>query len=78
MYDQITKEIDVMKMVNDLLEKTSDPNAAKEAFWEKSTRALYLAIGYLLIDLKEDRILSPVRLPVPPRRLKWDLQGSNL
>ena len=25
-----------------------------------------------------NRILSPARLPVPPRRHEWDLQGSNL
>ena len=25
-----------------------------------------------------NRILSPARLPVPPLRHKWDLQGSNL
>ena len=29
-------------------------------------------------EYKSRRILSPVRLPVPPRRHEWDLQGSNL
>ena len=29
-------------------------------------------------EYKSRRILSPVRLPVPPRRHKWDLQDLNL
>ena len=29
-------------------------------------------------EYKSRRILSPVRLPVPPHRHIWDLQGSNL
>ena len=43
-----------MKMVNDLLEKTSNPDSPECPFWEDSTRALYLAIGYLLIDFEEE------------------------
>ena len=56
--DQTTKEKDVMKMVDCLLANTSDPNAAKEAFWEDSMKALFLAICYLLIDFEEEENIN--------------------
>ena len=36
------------------------------------------ATGIEPVLYRYNRILSPARLPVPPRRHKWDLQGSNL
>ena len=36
------------------------------------------ATGIEPVLCHHNRILSPARLPVPPLRHKWDLQGSNL
>ena len=59
-------------------------------FWSVARRSIQLSYAHIyyfgmpaigiepIREYKSRRILSPVRLPVPPRRHIWDLQGSNL
>ena len=59
-------------------------------FWSVARRSIQLSYAHIyyfgmpaigiepIREYKSRRILSPVRLPVPPRRHKWDLQDLNL